>query len=161
MAKTKMKAKVGKPAPDFVLPASNGESVKLSDYRGRNVVIYFYPKDLTATCTQQSCDFRDANADMLELNTVILGISADPVKSHLRFIEKNELPFLLLSDEERTVCELYGVWQLKKLYGREYMGIVRSTFLIDAAGKLVREWRKVKVKGHTEEVLDAVKALKR
>ncbi|WP_245600149.1 thioredoxin-dependent thiol peroxidase [Paenibacillus harenae] len=161
MAKIKMKAKIGKPAPDFELPGSSGENVRLSDFRGRNVVIYFYPKDLTATCTQQSCDFRDANADMQELNTVIIGISIDPVKTHLRFIEKYELPFLLLADTGHAVCELYGVWQLKKLYGREYMGIVRSTFLIDAAGKLVREWRKVRVKGHTGEVLEAVKGLQR
>ncbi|WP_245975801.1 thioredoxin-dependent thiol peroxidase [Paenibacillus prosopidis] len=150
---------VGEMAPDFVLPASNGENVSLSDYRGRNVVIYFYPRDMTPTCTQQSCDFRDANAEMLKHNTVILGISTDTVKSHQRFIEKKELPFLLLSDTERTVCEQYGVWQLKKLYGKEYMGIVRSTFLIDAAGKLVREWRKVKIKGHTQQVLEAVEQL--
>lgn len=150
------KLQVGKLAPNFELPASSGENVSLSDYRGQNVVLYFYPKDMTTTCIQQSCDFRDANKELGHHNTVILGISGDTVKSHQRFIEKKELSFLLLADTERTVCEQYGVWQLKKLYGKEYMGIVRSTFLIDAAGKLVREWRKVKVKGHTQEVLDAV-----
>lgn len=150
---------VGELAPDFVLPASNGENVSLSEYRGRNVVLYFYPKDMTTACTQESCDFRDANAEMLKHNTVILGISIDTVKSHQRFIEKKELPFLLLADTEHAVCELYGVWQLKKLYGREYMGLVRSTFLINAEGRLVQEWRKVRVKGHTQQVLEAVQQL--
>lgn len=149
----------GMASPDFVLPASNGENVSLSDYRGRNVVLYFYPKDMTTACIQESCDFRDANAEMLKHNTVILGISIDTVKSHQRFIEKKELPFLLLADTEHAVCELYGVWQLKKLYGREYMGLVRSTFLIDAAGILVQEWRKVRVKGHAQQVLEAVQQL--
>jgi peroxiredoxin Q/BCP len=150
---------VGSTAPDFILPASNGENVSLSDYRGQNVVLYFYPKDMTTACIQESCDFRDANAEMLKHNTVILGISLDTVKSHQRFIEKKELPFLLLADTEHAVCELYDVWQLKKLYGREYMGLVRSTFLIDAEGKLVQEWRKVRVKGHTQQVLEAVQQL--
>ncbi|WP_424767099.1 thioredoxin-dependent thiol peroxidase [Paenibacillus sp. sgz302251] len=150
---------MGKIVPDFVLPASNGESVALSDYRGRNVVLYFYPKDMTTACIQQSCDLRDANQEMQQHNTVILGINADSIKSHQRFIEKKELPFLLLTDEDHKVCEKYGVWQLKKLYGKEYMGIVRSTFLIDAAGRLVYEWRKVKVKNHAEQVLEAVRAL--
>ncbi|WP_053372718.1 thioredoxin-dependent thiol peroxidase [Paenibacillus sp. FJAT-27812] len=151
---------IGDTAPDFVLPASNGEDVSLSDYRGQNVVLYFYPKDMTTACIQESCDFRDANAEMLKHNTVILGISLDTVKSHQRFIEKKELPFLLLADTEHAVCELYGVWQLKKLYGREYMGLVRSTFLIDADGKLVQEWRKVRVKGHAEQVFEAVQQLR-
>lgn len=150
---------VGDKAPDFVLPASNGENVSLSHYHGQNVVLYFYPKDMTTACIQESCDFRDANSEMLRLNTVILGISLDTVKSHQRFIEKKELPFLLLADTEHEVCELYGVWQLKKLYGREYMGLVRSTFLINAEGKLVQEWRKLRVKGHAEQVLEAVKQL--
>lgn len=151
--------KVGRKAPNFKLPASNGETVALSDFRGKNIVLYFYPKDMTPTCTEQSCDLRDANDEFQEVNTVILGISTDSVKSHLRFIQKKELPFLLLSDEQHKVCERYGVWQLKKLFGREYMGIVRSTFLIDAKGKLVREWRKVKVAGHSQEVLEAAKQL--
>jgi peroxiredoxin Q/BCP len=154
-----MELAIGNEAPDFELEASNGEKVKLSDYRGQNVVLYFYPKDLTTACTQQSCDFRDANAEMLRMNTVILGISLDPVKTHERFIGKHGLPFLLLADTEHQVCELYGVWQMKKLYGREYMGLVRSTFLIDANGKLAQEWRNIRVKGHVDKVLEAVKEL--
>jgi len=150
---------LGKKAPDFKLPASNGEDLRLSSLRGQKVVIYFYPKDLTAACTQQSCNFRNAYAEYREHNAVVLGISTDPIKTHLRFIDKNDLPFVLLSDPDHRVCELYDVWQLKKLYGREYMGIVRSTFLIDEKGRLVREWRKVRVKGHNEEVLEAVKNL--
>ncbi|WP_336790073.1 thioredoxin-dependent thiol peroxidase [Paenibacillus sp. MMO-177] len=145
---------VGKKAPDFKLPASNGETVKLSDYRGKKVVLYFYPKDNTPTCTQQACDFRDAYPAMADSNTVVLGISPDPVKSHEKFIGKQSLPFLLLSDENHKVCEKYGVWQMKKLYGREYMGVVRSTFLINEKGKLVREWRGVKIKGHVQQVAD-------
>ncbi|SFE74818.1 peroxiredoxin Q/BCP [Paenibacillus catalpae] len=145
---------IGKKAPDFKLPASNGEIVKLSDYRGKKVVIYFYPKDNTPTCTQQACDFRDAYPAMADSNTVVLGISPDPVKSHEKFIGKQSLPFLLLSDEQHKVCEKYGVWQMKKLYGREYMGVVRSTFLIDEKGKLAREWRGVKIKGHVQQVAD-------
>lgn len=150
---------IGRKAPAFTLPASNGETVKLAQFIGQNVVLYFYPRDMTPTCTQQACDMRDFNSQFEQNNTVVLGISTDPVKSHLRFKEKHELPFLLLSDEQHKVCEKYGVWQLKKLYGREYMGLVRSTFLIDAKGKLVRQWLKVKVKGHADEVLSEVKEL--
>jgi len=153
------KLQLGKLAPDFELPASNEQYVRLSSFRGQKVVIYFYPRNMTATCTQQSCDFRDAYSQYREHGAVVLGISTDNIKSHQRFIEKKKLPFLLLADTEHKVCEQYGVWQLKKLYGREYMGIVRSTFLIDEKGKLVKEWRKVKVKGHIEEVLEAVRSL--
>lgn len=149
---------VGQAVPDFTLPGSNGEPVKLSDYRGKQVVIYFYPKDMTPGCTQESCDFRDTHSDFTAHHAVVLGISPDPLKSHARFIEKHGLPFTLLSDEEHQVAELFGVWQLKKNFGKEYMGIIRSTFLIDEEGKLKAEWRKVKVKGHTEEVLAAVSA---
>ncbi|SFF02277.1 peroxiredoxin Q/BCP [Paenibacillus algorifonticola] len=150
---------VGQAVPDFKLPASDGTQVSLSDYLGKKVVLYFYPKDNTPTCTDQACDFRDAYPAMIDCDAVVIGISPDSVKSHEKFIAKKELPFLLLADEEHEVCELFGVWQLKKLYGKEYMGVVRSTFLIDAEGKLAREWRKVKVKGHVEQVVEALKEL--
>lgn len=156
-----MTLEIGKKAPKFQLPASNGDTVSLMELRGQNVVLFFYPKDMTQTCTEQACDMRDHYSEFAEENTVVLGISGDSVKSHLNFVQKKELPYLLLSDENHKVCKQYGVWQLKKLYGREYMGIVRSTFLIDAKGNLVREWRKVKVKGHAEEVLQAVRSLKK
>ncbi|WP_418040323.1 thioredoxin-dependent thiol peroxidase [Paenibacillus xylanilyticus] len=149
----------GSLAPDFELPSSTGETVKLSDYRGQRVLIYFYPKDMTSSCTQQACDFRDRHEEFKGLNTVILGISTDPMSRHDKFIAKYGLPFTLLSDEEHQVAEQYGVWQLKKLYGKEYMGIVRSTFLINEEGKLVKEWSKVRVKGHIESALETVKSL--
>ncbi|GAB1159439.1 thioredoxin-dependent thiol peroxidase [Paenibacillus illinoisensis] len=149
----------GSLAPDFELPSSTGETVKLSDYRGQRVLIYFYPKDMTSSCTQQACDFRDRHEEFKGLNTVILGISTDPMSRHDKFIAKYGLPFTLLSDEEHQVAEQYGVWQLKKLYGKEYMGIVRSTFLIDEEGKLIKEWSKVRVKGHIESALETVKSL--
>lgn len=151
----KAKAAVGKKAPDFKLVAMGGSEVSLSQFVGHKVVLFFYPKDLTPACTQESCDFRDAYAEFGKQNTVVLGISNDPAERHEKFAAKYELPFELLADTEHKVCELYGVWQLKKLYGREYMGLVRSTFLIDEKGKLVREWRNLRVKGHVEEVLDA------
>jgi peroxiredoxin Q/BCP len=150
---------VGNPAPDFELPATNGATVRLSEYRGKKVVIYFYPNDLTPACTQQSCDFRDASLSFGDANAIILGISINDIKTHHKFIEKYELPFLLLADLEHQVCELYGVWQEKKLYGNTYMGIVRSTFLIDEAGVLVQEWRNIKVKGHVDNVTKALFAL--
>ncbi|MEK4362348.1 thioredoxin-dependent thiol peroxidase [Paenibacillus sp. FSL M8-0212] len=150
---------VGELAPDFELPSSTGESVKLSDYRGQRVLLYFYPKDMTSSCTQQACDFRDRHAEFEGLNTVILGISTDPMKQHDKFIAKYGLPFTLLSDEEHVVAEQYGVWQLKKMYGKEYMGMVRSTFLIDEEGKLIKDWSKVRVKGHIESALEALKTL--
>lgn len=149
----------GKLAPDFELPSSTGETVKLSDYRGQRVLIYFYPKDMTSSCTQQACDFRDRHEEFKGLNTVILGISIDPMKQHDKFIAKYGLPFILLSDEEHQVAEQYGVWQLKKMYGKEYMGMVRSTFLIDEEGILLKSWLKVRVKGHIEAALEALQQL--
>lgn len=152
-----MALEVGKLAPDFSLPASNGEIVKLSDFRGKNVVLYFYPKDMTPGCTTEACDFRDQYEEFRDLNCVIIGVSTDPLKRHEKFIEKYQLPFLLISDEDHEVAEKYGVWKLKKNFGKEYMGIERSTFVIDQEGKIVNEWRKVKVNGHVEEVLQYVK----
>ncbi|KEQ27973.1 thioredoxin-dependent thiol peroxidase [Paenibacillus tyrfis] len=147
----------GQPVPDFNLTAGSGESVTLSQFRGKYVVLYFYPKDMTPTCTEESCQFRDYNGQFESLNTEVIGISPDDLKSHEKFAAKYELPFPLLSDPDHEVCELFGVWQLKKMYGREYMGVVRSTFVIDPQGKLVREWRGVRIKGHVEQVLEAVK----
>ncbi|MCD9024585.1 thioredoxin-dependent thiol peroxidase [Cohnella silvisoli] len=149
---------IGQPVPDFELPASNGKTIRLSDYRGRKVVLYFYPNDLTPACTQQSCDFRDANETFGESNAIILGISANDLKSHNQFIEKYQLPFLLLADIEHRVCDLFGVWQEKKLYGHTFMGIVRSTFLIDEKGILLQEWRNIKVKGHVDKVRQALRS---
>ncbi|MFC4098539.1 thioredoxin-dependent thiol peroxidase [Paenibacillus xanthanilyticus] len=157
MGATKAKAVLGKKAPNFTLPAASGKSVSLSDYLGRKVVLFFYPKDLTTACTTEACDFRDAMPDFTEQGAVLLGISIDDVATHERFIAKYDLPYELLADTDHKACELYGVWQLKKLYGREYMGLVRSTFLIDEKGKLVREWRNLRVKGHVDNVLQAVR----
>jgi len=152
-----MSVELGKLAPDFTAKASNGEEVKLSDYRGKNVILYFYPKDMTPGCTTQACDFRDRHEEFEKLNVVILGVSTDPLKRHQTFIEKYQLPFLLLADEENKLAELYDVWKLKKNFGKEYMGIERSTFIIDKTGNVVKEWRKVKVKDHVEEALTFIK----
>lgn len=144
---------IGQNVPNFTLPSSNGQEVSLSDYLGRKVILYFYPKNMTPACTQEACEFRDAHDQITALGAVVLGISPDPLASHLRFTEKNGLPFPLLSDEDHKVSEMFGVWQLKKLYGREFMGIVRSTFLIDEQGILIEEWRKVRVKGHVASAI--------
>jgi thioredoxin-dependent peroxiredoxin len=149
----------GDRAPDFDLPTDGGGTQSLKELKGKSVVLYFYPKDSTPGCTNEAKDFRDAHSKFTKAGVVILGASKDSVKRHDNFKAKNDLPFSLLSDEEGTLCEAYGVWILKKLYGREYMGIERATFLIDAQGVVRQVWHKVKVKGHAEEVLDAVKAL--
>jgi peroxiredoxin Q/BCP len=153
-----MKVDIGKQAPEFELEANNGKKVKLSDFRGKHVVLYFYPKDMTPGCTTESCDFRDRSNDFKALNTIILGISPDSISQHQKFIEKYNLPFLLLADENHQVAESYEVWKLKKMYGKEFMGIERSTFVIDKEGILVKEWRKVKVEGHIEEALQYIKS---
>lgn len=151
--------RVGQAVSEFTLPASSGGERSLSSWHGKKVVLYFYPKDMTPTCTQESGDFRDHVEKFTALNTEIVGVSTDNLKSHAKFIEKHALPFVLLSDIDHEVSEQFGVWKLKKNFGKEYMGIERSTFLIDEAGKLVREWRKVKVKGHIEDVLQAIKEI--
>lgn len=148
-----MTIEAGQLAPDFALAANNGGTVKLSDFRGKNVVLYFYPKDMTPGCTTEACDFRDQYENFQALNAVILGISPDPVERHEKFGEKYGLPFLLLADPEHQTAEAYGVWKMKKNFGKEYMGIERSTFVVDKDGIVVKEWRKVKVKGHVEEAL--------
>jgi len=145
--------------PDFSLPASGGESWRLKDAAGKKLVIYFYPKDMTAGCTRESQDFRDLTAAFRKADTQIVGISRDSVTSHQKFTEKEKLPFPLLSDSDEKVCKLFDVIQEKSLYGRKYLGIERSTFLLDSKGVLRHEWRKVKVPGHAEEVLEAAKSL--
>lgn len=152
-----MTVEIGMQVPNFELEANNGETVNLSKFRGTNVVIYFYPKDMTPGCTTEACDFRDQIQQFTEVNAVILGVSPDPVDRHQKFVEKYGLPFLLLADTEHLLVEAFGVWKLKKNFGKEYMGIERSTFIIDKEGKLVKEWRKVKVKGHVEEALTYIR----
>jgi peroxiredoxin Q/BCP len=151
-------AELGRKVSDFTLEGSGGGSVSLSSYIGKKVIVFFYPKDMTTACTQEACDFRDATERLSAHNTVIIGISTDDVARHERFIAKYDLPYVLLADPEHQVCEQFGIWQMKKLYGREYMGIVRSTFLINEKGVLVEEWRNIKVKGHVDTVLAAIEA---
>ena len=141
-------------APTFTLPNQHGEPVSLESYRGQKVVLYFYPRDATPGCTTEACDFRDAMPKMQ--GAVVIGISADSQKKHQNFIAKHDLPFDLLVDDAHTVSELYGVWQLKKNYGKEYHGIVRSTFLINEDGYIEQEWRNVKVNGHVDDVIAAL-----
>lgn len=147
---------VGDMVPDFTLPASTGEEITLSSFRGRKVVLYFYPKDNTPACTQEACDFRDALPQIEAKGAVVLAISPDELKSHGKFAEKYSLPFPLLSDKDHHVSELYGVWQLKKMYGREFWGVVRSTFLIDEEGRLIKEWQKLRVAGHAGDVVSVL-----
>ena len=150
---------VGQKAPEFNLPDETGEKVSLSDFKGKNLVLYFYPKDSTPGCTNEAKDFTSLIDQFEACNTAVVGASKDSIKRHQNFIAKQELKVKLLSDEEGTLCEDYTVWVLKKLYGREYMGIERATFLIDGEGVIRNIWRKVKVKGHAEEVLAAAREL--
>ncbi len=150
---------IGQPAPDFTLPATGGREITLSALKGHNVVLYFYPRDNTPGCTKEGQAFRDHFEDFRALDTVILGISRDSLKTHENFKAKHQFPFELLSDSEETVCKRYDVLKEKNMYGRKVIGIERSTFLIDKQGILRREWRKVKVAGHVEEVLEAVREL--
>ncbi|MFC4410202.1 thioredoxin-dependent thiol peroxidase [Chungangia koreensis] len=150
----------GLKAPDFSLKNEKGTTVSLKDFAGKKyVVLYFYPKDSTPGCTTEACDFRDAHQSFEELNAVIIGVSPDDESMHTKFIEKHGLPFSLLIDDNHGVSEAYGVWKLKKNFGKEYMGIERSTFLIDPTGTVVKEWRKVKVDGHVEDALNTLKEL--
>ena len=140
-------------APDFTLQNENGNSITLSEYAGKKyVILYFYPKDATPGCTLEAQTFKENHTEFNALNAVILGVSPDGEASHLKFSDKHGLPFSLLADTEHTVSELYGVWKLKKTFGKEYMGIERSTFLIDPTGTVIKEWRKVKVDGHIDTV---------
>ena len=147
----------GQTAPDFTLPRDGGGEIALSALRPKKVVLYFYPKDDTSGCTKEAQGFTEAKADFEAAGAVVVGLSKDSVKKHDKFVEKYDLDVILVSDEDGAICEKYGTWVEKSMYGRKYMGIERATFLIDGDGKVLREWRKVKVPGHVDEVLAAVK----
>jgi len=151
--------KLNAPLPAFTSQATSETEVTNAALKGKNVVIYFYPKDNTPGCTTEGQDFRDAMEDFLNANTIIFGVSRDSLKTHENFRKKHDFPFQLISDPDETLCKLFDVIKLKKLYGKEHLGIERSTFLIDSEGMLRKEWRKVKVKEHVAEVLTAAKAL--
>lgn len=148
---------IGESVPDFAFTATNGLNARLSDYRGQYVVLYFYPKDATPGCTTEGQDFRDAYPQFQELNTQIFGVSRDSLKSHENFKAKQNFPFELVSDQDEQLCQLFDVIKMKSMYGKQVRGIERSTFIIDPQGKLSKEWRKVSVKGHVDEVLSALK----
>lgn len=146
-------------APDFELPASNGQTIRLKDMKGKNIVIYFYPKDDTPGCTIEACAFRDSHKEIEKQNAVVLGVSPDGLKTHDKFIKKFDLPFALLADETKQMAQDYGVWVEKSMYGKKYMGVARTTFVIDSKGKIAKVFEKVKPEGHDKEVLDVLKAL--
>lgn len=143
---------VGTPAPEFCLPNQDAEEICLRDIKGQWIVLYFYPKDNTPGCTTQACAFTEAESDFSELGCMILGVSPDSPEKHRKFIEKKALTITLLADEEKELCNLYNVWQLKKFMGKEYMGVVRSTFIINPEGNIAAVWSKVRVKDHVEAV---------
>ena len=146
---------IGKPAPDFSLPSTTGENISLKQFKGKKtVILYFYPKDETPGCTREACDFRDLAAEFERHNAVILGISTDSLESHQHFRDKQKLPFPLLSDEDTSVSKLFGVYKQKNLYGKKYMGIERTTFIIDKTGRIAQIYPKVKVEGHAADVLE-------
>lgn len=151
---------VGTRAPEFCLPNQDETEICLRDLSGKWVVLYFYPKDNTPGCTTEACDFTAAMPDFEDLDAVILGVSPDSPKKHRNFIEKKELTITLLADEEKELCNLYDVWKLKKFMGKEYMGVVRTTYLINPDGEIVAAWDKVKVKGHSDAVKEKLKELK-
>lgn len=153
--------KVGDQAPAFNLPSSQGENVSLNDLKGSWVVLYFYPKDMTPGCTTEACDFRDFHSDYNKLGAKVFGVSPDSLKSHDKFIQKHELPFALLSDESKEMLANYDVWKEKSMYGKKYMGVERTTFLIDSHGKIAAVWNKVSVTDHVKEVLATIKELQK
>ena len=157
--KTKIKLSEGDTAPDFTAPTNGGDEVSLSQFRGQTVVLYFYPKDNTPGCNKEACGFRDAHTEIVAKNALVLGVSADSVTKHEKFIEKFDLPFKLIADENKDICNAYVVWGEKKFMGRTYLGINRQTFLIDGDGIIQKIWPKVKVAEHAKEVLDALEAL--
>lgn len=154
--KTVAELKIGQKAPAFKLASSDDKIISLNDFAGKKVILYFYPKDMTPGCTTEACSFRDNYSEIQKRGAVILGISADSIQSHQKFIDKYELPFLLLSDENKEISKAYGVWKQKSFLGKKYLGIERSTFIIDEEGKIKAIFRKVKVSGHTEEVLQNI-----
>ena len=149
---------VGQPAPDFDLPDQAGKTHSLKDYQGQWVVLYFYPKDDTSGCTKEACQFRDGLPKFKKSKAVIMGVSPDDVKSHAKFAAKYELPFTLLADDGSKVCALYGVWQEKSMYGRKYMGVVRTTYVINPKGIVAQRFDKVSVDGHDQQVLEVIAA---
>jgi thioredoxin-dependent peroxiredoxin len=151
--------KVGDKLPSIELDATSQQSINLAKIKNKHVIVYFYPKDSTPGCTTEGQDFRDNFKEFEKLNTLIFGVSRDSIKSHERFKEKQEFPFELISDPEEELCKAFDVIKLKKMYGKEYLGVERSTFLFNNKGKLVEEWRKVRVKGHVDRVLESVKSL--
>ena len=153
------KVQVGKKVRDFKALLDNEETFKLSENKGKNLVFYFYPKDNTPGCTKEGEDFRDNYSVIKKLNTEVIGVSKDSVATHQKFIKKFNFPFNLISDENEKVCNLFNVIKEKNMYGRKYMGIERSTFLIDTNGKLLKEWRKVRVKGHVDDVIESIKEI--
>ena len=156
---TQKELNIGDIAPAFTLPRDDGGQVSLTDYAGQSVVLYFYPRDDTPGCTKEAIGFTEMSAEFAAANTVVIGASKDSVQKHDKFREKHSLGVVLVSDEESDLCETYGVWVEKNMYGRTYMGIERATFLIGPDGKIAQIWRKVKVPGHVEAVLEAVRAL--
>ena len=154
-----MSLEIGDKAPDFTLPTDGNGKASLKALKGKNVILYFYPKDDTSGCTKEACGFRDALPDFSKTGATVIGVSKDSVTSHDKFKKKYQLPFALASDEDTEVAKAYGVWVQKSMYGRKYMGMDRATFLIDGKGIIRGLWRKVKVPGHVEEVLEAVQAL--
>jgi thioredoxin-dependent peroxiredoxin len=153
--------KIGAKAPDITLPSDGGGTVSLKDYKGQKVLVYFYPKDDTPGCTAESCSLSENLSKLNKLNCAVIGISKNSVKDHDKFKKKFNLKFPLASDEEGDVCERYGVWAEKSMMGRKYMGILRTTFLIDEEGKIEQVWENVKVDGHTDEILEALKESKK
>ncbi len=154
-------AETGKPAPDFCLPNQDGKETCLKDFRGQWVVLYFYPRDNTPGCTQEACDFTNYLGEFEQLNATVIGISPDSVESHRKFVDKHHLRITLLSDVQHEVLEKYGVWKQKKMYGKTYMGVERSTFIIDPNGVIVHEWRRVRVKGHVQKVAEQLQMLQK
>lgn len=147
---------IGKPAPDFTAPIDNGTTISLSDFKGKPVVLYFYPQDDTETCTKQACAFRDNMERLTSKGAVVIGVSPDSVQLHGKFKTKYDLNFMLVSDEDKSICNKYGVWAMKSLYGRDYMGVVRTTFVINADGIITHVFTNVRIKGHVDKVLDAL-----